>query len=97
MNDVVSLVTDVTVVKNGFKSKGELSRREVFASVDSVFTSEFYQAKAQGILLDAIVMLHKAEYNNEKQLEYNKKLFDVVKSYDKGDFTYLSIKKVGEE
>ena len=66
-------------------------RKQIFCRVRSVSKSEFYQA-AQSQLHPEIVFVitHKADYDGETIVEYKDELYDVLRTYWKGDVIELT-------
>lgn len=96
LNDIIVLVGEVSQDEkfdsSGFRKETENTEREIYASVDSVFASEFYKAKAEGIKLESIITVHESEYLGEKLIKYNNTMFEVVRTYSKDEYTYISVK-----
>lgn len=56
----------------------------VFANVKSVGRNEFYGAMANGIKVDILFEIHVEDWGNQTQVEYSSKVYDILKSYQKG-------------
>ena len=72
---------------------------EVFAIVNSVSMSEFYQAGLQGFKPEYQMMIWQTEYSGQELVEYNGKVYTVYRSYRRTDGRielYVTQKK-GEE
>ena len=73
-NDVITLICKPRPDKPAKK-------REVFADVLPVKRTEFYKAQSLGIMPQITFKLFKYDYNDENRVEYNKKLYALVRSY----------------
>lgn len=60
-------------------------KRKVYAHVDSIKQSEFYQAQALGIKPELSLVVRNFEYKGEVLIEYNSKEYRVIRTYNKGD------------
>lgn len=73
---------------------------EIFARVESVSMSEFYQAGMQGFEPDYKFTIWMTEYSGQKLLEYNEKVYSIYRTYRRDDGRlelYVSEKKGDEE
>ena len=71
----------------------------VFAYVESVSMSEFFQAGLQGFKPEYRFLIWLQEYNNEETLVYNEKTYTIYRSYLRDDGRielYVTLRK-GEE
>lgn len=59
-----------------------ISETMVFAKKKSVRQSEFYQAAANGLKPEITFEIHAFEYNDEKKLRYNDKLYNVIRTFE---------------
>lgn len=57
----------------------------IFAKKKSIHSSEFYQAAAKGLRPELMFEVHDFEYSGEHMLEYNEKLYKIIRTYEKGD------------
>lgn len=57
----------------------------VFAQVESVTMSEFYQAGLQGFKPDYRFVVWQAEYSDEELIEYRDKVYNVYRTYKRDD------------
>ncbi|MDU4725925.1 phage head closure protein [Clostridium sp.] len=82
----IYLLSDVS---NKVNEIGDISSstipRKVFAHIQSIKQSEFYQASALGLKPELTFIIRKFEYMGEKKVKYNETEFDVLRTYDKGD------------
>lgn len=61
------------------------TKRMVFAELQSVRQSEFYQAAANGLKPELQFLLPDyAEYRNEKELEFDGVTYKILRTYKKG-------------
>ncbi|MDF2534410.1 MAG: phage head-tail adaptor [Bacillales bacterium] len=74
---------------NGFSVKNEISRKTVFANKKSIQSKEFYIASQQGFQLALMFEIRLLEYSAENFVEYNNKLYQVVRTYEKGQWLEL--------
>lgn len=74
-------------------------KTEVFAMVNSVTMSEFYQAGLQGFKPDYRFSVWMTEYNDQELVEYKGKVYSVYRTYrrDDGRIELYVNEKKGEE
>ena len=66
--------------------------RGVFCDVRSVTQNEFYRAAEQDLHPDIVITIStQADYNGEKMVAYNDKLYDVIRTYWAGDEVELTL------
>ena len=73
---------------------------DVFALVESVTMSEFYQAGMQGFKPEFRMTVWMSEYNDQEILEYKGKVYDVYRTYMRDDGRielYVNIRKGDED
>lgn len=73
---------------------------EVFAIIDSVSMSEFYQAGMQGFKPEYRFLIWLTEYSGQKIAEYNSKTYTIYRSYRRDDGRielYVTERKGDEE
>lgn len=58
---------------------------DVFAEKRSVRQNEFYQAQAVGLKPEIMFVARLADYNDQKELEYNAKAYSIIRTYEKDD------------
>lgn len=75
------------------------SETEVFARIESVSMSEFYQAGMQGFKPEFKMTVWLNEYANQDLLEYSGKVYDVYRTYrrDDGRLEMYVTEKKGDE
>lgn len=85
-NALISLITNTKAVN----ALGDAvltptkTERQVYADLYSVGQSEFYQAAATGLKPEIKFEIMAIEYQNESQLEYNSKIYNIIRTYNKG-------------
>ena len=88
-SDVVNLI-EQTYTEN---STGDTISTEkitkVYANKKSIRQSEFYQANATGLKPELLFEIHSIEYGDQDRLGYNSKKYDIIRTYDKGEFIEL--------
>lgn len=57
---------------------------EVWANVRSATRAEFYAANANGIDVSMMFDVHTEDWNNQTQVVYDSKTYDIVRAYQKG-------------
>ena len=72
---------------------------EVFARIESVTMSEFYQAGMQGFKPEYKMTVWQTEYNNEELIEYGGVVYVVYRAYirDDGRIELYVTKRKGED
>lgn len=81
--DILELVTKYTKVDDSGDSDGLKVYREIFCDKKSVRQSEFYQAHATGLKAEIMFEIWCDEYNDEKQIRYNQKEYEIIRTYSK--------------
>lgn len=75
----------------GIDEKGDLThepqRKKVYASLNSVRQSEFYQAQATGFNPEISLTIRKFEYKGEELARVNEEEYKILRTYDKNDGT----------
>ena len=74
----------------------DYTRREVFVTPRSVYSSEFYQAAQLGLHPSIVLTITtRADYHDEKLVEFEGALFDVVRAdwTNAGDSVSLTLEK----
>lgn len=72
--------------------------REVFANKKSVRQSEFYQASTVGLKPELVFEIRSIEFNNDEKVRYNEKEYSIIRAYEKGETTELTVTShVGSE
>lgn len=85
-----------TVNENGYKTLVEL-RRKVFCNKKSATRSEFYAAKQAGDKITLVLEVRGADFQEETQVEFSGKRYEVVRAYTKsGEIFELNCKEAPE-
>lgn len=85
-NDVIKLISTTETIDDAGDIVITPSEREIFCSVKSIGQTEFYQAQALGLKPEIKFVIANAEdYEGEKTLKYNSKIYEVVRTYKKGE------------
>ncbi len=72
--------------------------REVYANKKSVRQSEFYQAANVGLKPELMFEIRSIEFSNDEKVKYNGKEYFIIRYYDKGEVTELTVSShVGSE
>lgn len=89
-SEVVDLIK-VTQGKDadGYPADIETVRENIYANKKSVRSSEFYQASQQGIRLSLMIEIRSIDYEEETDLKYNGRTYEIVRTYDKGEIIEL--------
>lgn len=87
--DVLYLIS-VTFTENSMGDAISVTdKRIVFTNKKSIRQSEFYQAQANGLKPEIAFEIRSIEYDGESKLEFNNKKYQIIRTYDKGEFTEL--------
>lgn len=89
MDDVILLVT-----QNGYYDQNKVYRtqrtsRQVFAKVETVTRSEFFNAGRIGLNPQLLFRVFKGDYNGESIVEYNGKNYSVYRTFDGARAAYV--------
>lgn len=63
--------------------------REVYTNKKSVRQSEAYQAAAVGLKPELMFEVRSFDYEQEERIDYNGKLYEISRVYDRGEITEL--------
>lgn len=69
----------------------------VFANKKSVRSKEFYDSRAIGMKPELMFEIRTVEFNNHEKVKYNGKEYNVIRTYDKGEFMELIVSSFGVE
>lgn len=88
LNDICYLLTEGKTIKNenGFKVKTEPTKEEVYCGVKSATRTEFYNAMKNGIRIAYVFVLAYDDYNDQRQLEYNGKRYQIERVYRTSEY-----------
>lgn len=88
--DVIELGNLVEVIEHGEPIQ-TMEYREIFANKKSVRQSEFYQAANVGLKPELVFEVNSFEFNNDEKVRYNDKVYSIIRTYDKGEVTELTV------
>lgn len=81
-NEVIKLRSYTESTDDYGITKRTATDRQVFAQLKSIGQSEFYQAAADGLKPQLkFVLADYYDYNNEKEVVYNNKVYSVLRTY----------------
>jgi hypothetical protein len=90
----------ITLIGGGTYESDEIGNRKlspkekaVFAKVVSASSAEFWRAGQTGLGADYKAEVWSFEYNGEVQVRFNNALYDVYRTYVRGDKTELYLRK----
>lgn len=89
-DDLIELGNYVEVKEHGEIIK-DLEWVEVLANKKSVRQSEFYEARNLGLKPELVFEVHSFEFNNCEKVKHDNKEYDIVRVYDKGEITELTV------
>ena len=80
---VVVKLFDKTISKSktGFEIRNATTGRDVYAEQGGVGRSEFYKAAAAGMTPAVVFTVSEADYQNERQIQFNQRIYKVIRSY----------------
>lgn len=92
--DVVKLIK-TQEVSDGAGGYEEVfnSDKEVFADKKSVRSSEFYLAAQADMQVEAVFKLNLLDYEDERLLIHNEKVYSIIRTYEMGDYIELTCQK----
>ncbi|GHU92951.1 hypothetical protein FACS1894208_01260 [Clostridia bacterium] len=65
----------------GYTEREETGQRPVFADKRSVYQSEYFAARNQGLEISIVFIIYKAEYGGEKTIEHEGVRYSVVRTF----------------
>lgn len=81
MQDVITLrKTEITVDEYGVP-QNEVTETDVYARVESVSASEFFDAGQNGLKPEYRFTVSAWEYGDEEELSYNGRLYSIYRTY----------------
>lgn len=93
--EIVLIDTGSKIIE-GFDTPEECTRTEIFAEMKEATRSEFYAAEAAKRRIHKVFEVNALDYNGEIYVEYEGRLYDVVRSYPVGrDKISLSCERRG--
>lgn len=87
--DIISLISIVNTVDEGGDTVQVETPRQVYANKKSIKQSEYYQALTVGLKPEVTFVIYSFEYSNERKLTYNTKPYNIIRTFEKGDFIEL--------
>ena len=95
-DEAVLIWEEKMVNANGYKDTTR-ARREIFANKKTATRSEFYTAKQAGDKIALVLEVRGADYQEETLVEYEGRLYEVVRAYTESGETYeLNCKEAQE-
>lgn len=82
--------------ESGFPSEVESIRSGLFVNKKDVRSSEFHQAAARGVRLEAMFEIRTVEYQGEEVLIFEGQRFEIERTYERGEITELVCYKRGD-
>lgn len=95
-NDVIELGKSIESIEFSEVIK-KIEWREVFANKKSIKQSEFYQAATIGLKPEILFEVYSVEFNEDEKVRYNGKEYSILRTYDKGEITELTVTRFGGE
>lgn len=83
-SDTVKLRAVVKSVDSDGYETVSVTETVAFADVKTATRAEFYAANANDINITIVFGIHTEDFANQTEVEYNSKIYDVVRSYAKG-------------
>ncbi len=87
---------ELTLVKQSYKTDTLMNqipeeiKTVVYCDLKSITRAEFYNAASQGIKPEIVFVIHKYEYNDEKEILFEGKKYKVIRTYSK-DFEEIEL------
>lgn len=88
-SDVLYLLKEITTENDMGDIITDIEKRMVYGDKKSIRQSEFYQAQATGLRPELAFEIRSIEYDDEELIEYNEKTYQIIRTYDKGEFIEL--------
>lgn len=77
----ITLISEINTQDANGVWKATRTSREVFAQVDSVTRSEFFEAGRNGLNPEFRFTLFAGDYDGEREVEYNGKSYGIYRTY----------------
>lgn len=85
-DDVCNLIKKTVVIdENGIERGEVVDKREVFCKIGGVYNQEFFNAYQSGIKARFMVTIFAGDYDNEKLVEYEGKIYEVYRRFQRLD------------
>jgi hypothetical protein len=78
-----------TTDSEGFPSLTIISRKPIFSRRSSIKSNEFYSAAQSGFSLEIMFEVFTLEYDSQKYVEYDSKIYKIIRTYEKSKITEL--------
>ena len=88
--DVIMLGQQTEAVVN-YEVTKSWDWHQVYANKKSVRQSEAYQAAAVGLKPELMFEVRSIDYEQEERVEFNGKLYEILRVYDRGEVTELTV------
>ena len=88
-DDLIGLVSEKYTFDEIGRQIPERTKREVFAEIKSISQSEFFNAGQSGLKPEYKITVWTQEYNGERLVEYNDRIYTVYRTYIGKDRTEL--------
>lgn len=62
-----------------------LTKRQVYAEKKTVRQFEVYQASSVGLCPELKFTIRISDYNNERHIEYNEVMYNIIRTYEKNE------------
>ncbi len=88
--DVIELGNATETITNGEVIQ-TFTYRTVYANKKGVRLSEFYKAGNAGLKPELTFEVRSEEFNNDEKLKFEDKEYSVIRKYDRGEITELTV------
>ncbi|NJP37189.1 hypothetical protein [Alkalicoccus luteus] len=97
-SDVIGLFSsNPGLDEDGFPITAPADPVEVFTNRLSIHSNEYYMAKQQGIELEYRFEIRVIEFNGEDMATYKGQDYEIERTYEKGEFIELVLRKRGDQ
>lgn len=91
--DIIELGQQIETITN-YEAVKSWSWRQVYCNKKSVRQSEKYQAASVGLKPELMFEVMSIEYDQEERIEFNDKLYEITRVYERGEVTELIVSAV---
>ncbi len=63
----------------------------IYANRASIRSREFYESRLVGLKPELMFVIRSIDYDNQVKLKYSNKEYEVIRTYDKGEFIELIV------
>ena len=91
--DIIELGQQIETITN-YEAVKSWSWRQVYSNKKSVRQSEKYQAASVGLKPELMFEVMSIEYDQEERIEFNDKLYEITRVYERGEVTELIVSAV---